>query len=308
MKQFVKILSRVTTGSFLVAALASVSRAEEAAGEPAKKEAWSMGEWLVENLMNHHLSFLPDWGFFTLSKHAFILLLSSLTLAVLAIIAGRGAKKNPEKAPHGLTNAFEVIIKYIRDEVVYPACGEKWGKHLLNYFITLFLFIFFANIAGVFPNSKSPTMNISVTFTMAMLTLILMFYAGIRAHGVWGFMKQFAPPGVPWPVYFILTPIEIVGFFVKPFALTIRLFANMLAGKASIMSFIGLIFLIGGALGVMGGFTLGLLPFLGALGIMILELLVALLQAFIFLMLSALFIGMLAQGHGEEHGGEEHAH
>ncbi|MDK9698664.1 MAG: F0F1 ATP synthase subunit A [bacterium] len=275
----------------------------------AHDSLWT-GQDLTYNLLDHHLEFLPDWGTFTLTKHGFILALAAFVLVIFATLAGKSAKKRMGKAPTGLGNFLEVFVKFIRDDVVYPAMGEKLGKHLLNYFLTAFFFILFGNLAGLIPGSKSPTMNIAVTMGMAVMTFILMIYSGVRVHGLWGFLKHFAPPGIPWPVYFILTPIEIVGLFVKPFALTIRLFANMVAGKALVLSFIGLIFMLGSALGAGAAFGIGLLPFAGGVGIMLLEIFVAFLQAFIFTMLSALFIGQLATAHDEhdhEHG-HEHAH
>ncbi len=310
MNLFNKHFTRAST--LLMLAGTYVARANEAAGEGAESDSLSNvwnGNKLVENLLDHHLHFLPDWGTFTITKHAFILIIATTVFAIMAILAGRSAKKNLGKAPHGLANFMEVMVKFIRDEVVFPSMGEKMGRHLLNYFLTVFFFILFGNLAGVFPASKSPTMNISVTLTCALMTFTLMIYAGIRANGVLGFLKHFTPPGIPWPVYIILTPIEIIGLFIKPFALTIRLFANMVAGKALVLSFIGLIFMLGSALGVGAAFGIGILPFLGGLGIMLLEIFVAVLQAFIFTMLSALFIGQLSyHEEHDEHHGEAHSH
>lgn len=272
----------------------------------AHDSLWT-GDDLVYNLLDHHLDFLPNWGTFTITKHAFILMLASFVLLLVASAAGNSAKKRMGKAPKGLGNFFEVFVLFIRDEVVYPAMGAKMGRHLLNYFLTVFFFILFGNLAGLIPGSKSPTMNIATTMGCALMTFVLMIYSGIRAHGLWGFLKHFAPPGIPWPVYIILTPIEVVGIFIKPFALTIRLFANMVAGKALVLSFLGLIFMLGSSMGVAAAFGIGVLPFAGGIGIMILELFVAFLQAFIFTMLSSIFIGQLSQHHGEEHH-EEHAH
>lgn len=272
------------------------------------------GQDLVYNLLDHHLDFLPHFQIgnldLSMTKHSFIFAIASIALLIVATLAGRSAKKFYGKPPKGIGNFFEVFVKFIRDEIVYPAMGDKLGRHLLNYFLTVFFFILFGNLSGLFPGSKSPTMNIAATMGLSLMTFVLMIYAGIKSHGLWGFLKHFAPPGIPPFVYIILTPIEIVGIFIKPFALTIRLFANMVAGKALVLSFVGLIFMLAIGLGVGGAFTLGLLPFLGGLGIMVLEVFIAFLQAFIFTMLSALFIGQLAAHHDEEHHEEnqEHAH
>ncbi|MCX7835459.1 MAG: F0F1 ATP synthase subunit A [bacterium] len=270
------------------------------------------GKDLVYNLLDHELDFLPKIQIgsldLSMTKHAFILAIASIILLIVATLAGRSAKKRMGKAPTGLGNLFEVIVKFIRDEVVYPAMGEKMGRHLLNYFLTVFFFILIANLSGLIPGSKSPTMNIATTMGLALMTLVLMIYGGIRTHGFIGFLKHFAPPGIPPFVYLILTPIEIVGVFIKPFALTIRLFANMVAGKALVLSFIGLIFMLALGAGAIGAFTIGILPFLGGLGIMVLEVFIAFLQAFIFTMLSALFIGQLSSHHGDEHHETTHEH
>jgi F-type H+-transporting ATPase subunit a len=185
--------------------------------------------------------------------------------------------------PKGFANLLEVFIVFLRDEVVYPSMGERDGRKWLPFFLTVFFFILIANLLGMVPWGVTSTGNISMTGGMALIILLLMFGAGIVYNGPIGFLKSFMPAGVPFFILPILFVIEIIGLFVKSFALCMRLFANMLAGHAVIAVFMVLITSI----------LIAPISILGAVAISLLEIFVAFLQAYIFTILSATFIGMV---------------
>jgi len=185
--------------------------------------------------------------------------------------------------PKGFTNLLEVFIIFLRDEVVYPAMGKEDGRKWLPFFLTVFFFILISNLLGMVPWGVTSTGNISMTGGMALVILILMFAAGIVYNGPIGFLQSFMPAGVPIFIIPILFVIEILGLFVKAFALCMRLFANMLAGHAVIAVFLALI----------TSLLIAPISVLGAVAISLLELFVAFLQAYIFTILSATFMGMV---------------
>jgi len=184
--------------------------------------------------------------------------------------------------PHGLTNLLEVFVLFIRDQISIACLGEKDGRKMAPLFCGFFFFILGLNLMGLIPIFRAATGNVNVTAALALITLTFMIGGSIYKNGVVGFIKVFIPHGVPWPILFLLTPIEFIGMFIKAFALTIRLFANMLAGHIVIYALLGLIVIFG----------LPALPAMGlAMGVYFLELFIAFLQAYIFTLLSAMFIG-----------------
>jgi F-type H+-transporting ATPase subunit a len=194
---------------------------------------------------------------------------------------------------------FEVIIVFMRDEVIKPAIGHKWEKYF-PYLMTVFFFILFANLLGLipfFPGSANITGNLGVTMVLAIITFLITNFSG-NGH-YW--RHVFAMPGVPWPILLILTPIEIIGLFIKPITLMIRLFANITAGHIIILSLVSLIFVFGkggeSMSGAIGGGAIAV-PFVFAMNF--LELFVAFLQAFIFTLLSSLSIGAAVEEHHHE--------
>ncbi|MEP7235421.1 MAG: F0F1 ATP synthase subunit A, partial [Ignavibacteriota bacterium] len=198
-------------------------------------------------------------------------------------------------------NLIETIVVYVRDEIVYPNIERKWADRLMPYFLTVFFFIFMINVLGLFPLTKTPTGNLAVTVTLAVCTFFLTQIMGIRTMGLGEYLKHFTgglhemdiPLFMKIILIAIMVPIEFVGLFTKPFALTMRLFANMTAGHIVIGALIGLAILFQS---VIAGFAVSV-PF--ALFIYLLEILVAALQAFIFTILSALFVGMMVHEHHE---------
>lgn len=228
--------------------------------------------------MDFHLPVLNIAGYaLPVTKHTIML----ITAAILLLILITPLRRTRSGVPHGLANFFEVIIIFLRDEVVYPSMGEEDGRKYMPFFLTAFFFILFSNLLGMIPYGSTPTGNISVTGTLAAISLLVMIGSGVVRHGPFGYMASFVPHGVPVFVVPILFPIEIVGVLVKHFALCIRLFANMLAGHAVITVFLGLI----------SSLFIAPVSILGAVAISLLELFVAFLQAYIFTILSALFIG-----------------
>ena len=197
------------------------------------------------------------------------------------------------RAPRGVGNALEAMLLYLRNEVILPNVGPH-GNAFVPYLITIFFFILFANLLGLIPYGATATGNISVTATLAILTFFVIEIAGMRAQGV-GYLKTivFWPHDMSLamkaPITLILTPIEIIGKFTKPFALAIRLFANMVSGHVVLLALISLIF-------TFATWFLVPVPIAMALGISFLELFVAFLQAFIFTLLSAVFIGLIREG------------
>jgi F-type H+-transporting ATPase subunit a len=179
------------------------------------------------------------------------------------------------------------VVVFIRDEVAIKNMGEEDGRRWTPYLLTTFFFILFCNVLGMIPYGASATANISVTGAMAALTLVLIHGSGMARHGIIGHWKNYLPPGLPrwmFPISMLLFVIEVAGTVFKSFALCMRLFANMIAGHMIVLSFLGLIFVIGIFFFPV---SVGLSLFIGFL-----ELLVIPLQAYIFTMLTSLFIGM----------------
>jgi len=235
---------------------------------------------------------------FSLTKNVVQLLLSMIIMLLLFTTMARNYKKYGVKAPRGLQSALEVIVMFIRDEVAKPMLGKRADK-FLPYLLTLFFFIWINNLLGLIPGSANVTGNIAVTATLAAMTFILMMVGSKRTY--WKHMV--APPGVPWMVLPILVPIEFISnIIVKPFALMIRLFANMLAGHLIILSFITIIFIFA-AMNVAGGLGASIFSIAFSIFVYLLELLVAALQAYIFTILTALFIGEtgIEHSHSDEH-------
>ncbi|MGO1585760.1 MAG: F0F1 ATP synthase subunit A [Mesonia sp.] len=222
---------------------------------------------------------------FSITKNVAAMFLTVIVMIVFFFSLARHHKKN-EKAPRGLNNALETLVLFVRDDIAIPQIGKKKYMKFMPFLLTVFFFIWITNLLGLLPGAANVTGNISVTVALGLFTLILIIFNGNKDY----WKHIFWMPGVPLPVKLLLAPIELIGLIIKPIALMIRLFANITAGHIIILSLLGLIFILENA-GVAGISV----PF--ALFIMVLELLVAFLQAFIFTMLSALFIGAAVQEH-----------
>ncbi len=245
---------------------------------------FNLDHYLKEHLLNSnewHLPFLPPIpipGFLTL--HGLFLILVSFLLIIIFVVF----YDKKTRVPHGITNLLEAVVVFIRDEIAINFLGEEDGKRFTPLLCTFFFFILFLNLLGLLPGFPAVTANINVTAALALVTFGVMTIGAILRNGVGGFFKAFAPAGVPWPILIFLVPLEIFGVFVKTFALMIRLFANMLAGHIMIFSILSFVVIFG---------WIALPSVIFAIGISLLEVMIALLQAYIFTLLSAIFIGQM---------------
>ena len=236
---------------------------------------------------------------FSISRHLVFIFLGIGVLALLLIPMAGKYKKGVGRtsAPRGiLQNLLETFIIYVRDEIAQPNLGKKTDKYL-PYLLTVFFFILVCNLLGLLPWGATATANITVTAVLAVFTFVVTQSAGTKDY----WMHILWPPGIPTFVKFILIPIEIIGLFTKPFALAVRLFANMVAGHLVILNLIGLIFIIGGTFGAAAGFGTAVPAVFLTVFIYALELLVVFIQAYVFTVLSALFIGMASAEHEHDH-------
>jgi F-type H+-transporting ATPase subunit a len=239
---------------------------------------------------------------FSITKHVLFMFFAAVLVAAVLIPAARRARKAREagakEGPRGGHNVMEAFILFLRDEVAKPNVGPH-GERFYPYIIAVFFFILFCNLLGLVPWGASPTGNISVTAALAILTFLIVEVAGMRALGLAGYSKTvfYAPPGMggvgKFLMMLIMTPVEFLGKLTKPFALAIRLYANMTAGHAVVLALTGLAVLAVGA----SAFWVIPAPVLMAVAIMLLEIFVAFLQAYIFAMLSAVFIGLIRHAH-----------
>ncbi|TVQ04961.1 MAG: ATP synthase F0 subunit A [Balneolaceae bacterium] len=214
---------------------------------------------------------------------------------------GIGTKTEPRGA---WQNIFEVLFVFIRDDIAREFIPHDKYKKFVPYLFTIFMAIAFMNLFGLLPWAAAATANLTVTATLAMITFVLTQVNGSRDH--WEHVFMF--PGVPGWSRFILTPVEFLGLFTKPFALAIRLFANMLSGKIMIVSILGLIFIFTDLFGAVIGVGSGIFWVLLTAALYFLKALVALIQAYVFTLLSAVFIGMAAEEHHHEHDETSVAH
>jgi len=254
------------------------------------------GDWILHHILdNNYLDFepfgtipLPHLELFGIDLSITRYVVFMWVVAVLLILILASASKAYKKSliPRGFVNIVEMMIIFVRDEIVRPTIGKDYQKYL-SYLLTIFFFILFSNLFGLLPYSATITSNIAVTAALAGLSFIMTQLGGIRNYGFFGYFKAMVPHGMPTVILPLIIVVEILGLFTKPFALCIRLFANMIAGHVVILSLIGLIF-------IMGSIFVAPVSIVFALFIYLLELLVALIQAYIFTMLSSLFIGMAA--------------
>lgn len=245
-------------------------------------------------------SFLFD---FSITKNVVGIFVTVILVLFVFLKVASGYRKNPLSAPKGLQSLLEPLILFIRDEIAKPAIGEHKYQKFMPFLLTIFFFIFFANLIGLvpfFPGGANVTGNIAVTATLALFTFFTMLLSGKK-----DFYKHiYNTPGVPWYMKIpipIMPAVEILGLFTKPFVLMIRLFANITAGHIVALGFIGLIFIFSEMNAAMGAAVSPLSVFF-YIFIGLLELLVAFIQAYVFTLLSALYFGMAV----EEHHSEEH--
>lgn len=234
---------------------------------------------------------------FSITKNVATIFIVGLLLCWVFLSVARSYKQNPGKAPSGLQNAMEVIILFVRNDVAIPSLGEHNAQRFMPFLLTLFFFILFSNLLGlvpIFPGGANLTGNIAITMVLAIFSFLTINLNGNKHYWV----DIINTPGVPWymkvPVP-IMPVVEIAGVFIKPTVLMIRLFANILAGHMIAMVFMALIFIFG-AMHYMLGYMVAPVSLAFSLFMSALELLVAFIQAFVFTMLSAVYIGMATSG------------
>lgn len=224
---------------------------------------------------------------FSLTKNTVTLFISVVILLVVFLNVANGYKKRKGKSPKGLQSWLEPIILFVRDDIAKPNLGHKYER-FMPYLLTVFFFIWFNNMLGLvpfLPGGANLTGNIAVTAILAIATLSLTVFNGNKYY--W---KHIFLPDVPWWMYIVMVPVEIFGIITKPIALAIRLFANITAGHILVLSLICLVFVFNSL--YIAPVSIAFAVFIGAI-----ELLVAFIQAFIFTILSALFIGMAIEEH-----------
>ena len=229
---------------------------------------------------------IAEWGpLFAINKAVIWLFLAGFISFLVIYMAGKGAM-----VPGRYQSAMEVILSAIRQKLVIDTMGPE-GLPFFPFIASLFFFVFFCNIIGIFPLGHfgyTPTSNVNVTATLAIMVFVVVLVTAIRTKGFGGFAKSFAPPGVPKALLPLLAPVEVISFFAKHFALAIRLFANMFAGHTVLLVFLTATMLF---------FTdfpwtfLAPVPFIGVVIMLLFEIFVALIQAFIIAILASLYIG-----------------
>jgi F-type H+-transporting ATPase subunit a len=230
----------------------------------------------------------------SITKHVvFLWLAAALLIISLGIVAFQNSRR---KVPRGFGNLIEIFIVFIRDEIALPNMGPG-GMRYMPYLLTTFFFILLMNLLGLFPYGASATGNVNVTAGLAIIAFVMIQASAIRAQGVKHYLAHLTG-GVPWVLWVIMIPIEILGLFTKPFALCIRLFANMTGGHLVILFLLGLIFIFAQAP------VIAPVPVAFAVAITMLEIFVAFLQAYVFTMLTSLFMGLGMQQ--ESHSEKEH--
>jgi F-type H+-transporting ATPase subunit a len=254
----------------------------------ASEEANEHGQYIDLDEAHHASNARPlD---FSITKNVANLLISFIICLWIFLSAAKFYKSEHQKAPRGLAGFIEPIVIFVRDDVARTNIGDKHYLKFVPYLLTLFFFIWINNMLGLFPAGANLTGNIAFTGILAVFTMIIVNVSARKYY--W---KHIFTPPVPWPLYPIMVPIEIIGIFTKPFALMVRLFANMTAGHIVILGLISMIF-------IFQSFVVAPVSILMTLFIYLIKVMVALLQAYIFALLTALFIGQAV----EEHAHEEH--
>lgn len=221
----------------------------------------------------------------SITKNVAMLLVNAVLLLLVFTAVAKGYRKNTHSAPSGIQSFFEPIILFVRDEIVKPNIGPRYEAYL-PYMLTLFFFILFGNLLGLFPGAGNLTGNIAVTCTLAVLTFLITNFSGNKDY----WKHIFWTPGVPLPLRIVILPVELIGVFTKPVSLMVRLFVAITAGHIVLLSLICLTF-------IFGSIWVGVGSSIIVLFINLIELLVAGIQAYVFTLFSSLYIGMAIAEH-----------
>ena len=302
-----------------------------AAAAEGHAEKFNAGETIIHHVANSPLSepliHLPTIAGidFSVTKHVLMLWLVAVVVFVVVTWAVRRYLRQDRLIPSGFMNALEAVVEFIRDDIAQPNVGKKWVNTWTPLILTFFLFILCANAAGLVPifdviglidyyvlhtaehsfikqllhGGTTATANFNVTAALATITFGAIIVAGTKAHGFVKHWMNLVPHGLAWPIYILLIPIEVMGMIVRPFALTMRLAANMTGGHIAILAILSFVFLFtemaGAASAGIGVGALVSVPL--AVGISALEIIVVLVQAYVFTLLTAVFIGMAIHVH-----------
>ena len=312
----------------------AAGQAETAAHADAAEhaaEGFDAGEVIIEHVANssfeHPILHLPViFGIdFSVTKHVFMLLFVATAVFLLITTTVRRYLRQDRLVPGGFMNALEFVVEFIRDSIVAPNVGARYVGTWAPLVLTFFFFILVANVIGLIPifevlglidhyvlhtgehslvknvihGGTTATANFNVTAALATITFVSIIVAGTLAHGFVRHWINLVPHGLAWPLYILLIPIEVMGMFVKPFALTMRLAANMTGGHIAILAILSFVFLFAELFeSALAGIGVGILVSVPlAVGINALEIIVVLVQAYVFTLLSAVFIGMAVNVH-----------
>ena len=306
-------------------------------GSSGDHEAVSVMERVGDNIIHHvsnsdiehpilHLPHLYNIDM-SVTKHVLMLWIVAVSVGLFVIIPVQKFVKQNKLIPSGLMNFIEIIVTFVRDTIVKPNVGSKWVNNWAPLILTFLFFIFFANAIGMIPifallgvinrfilhvpysdnhnfingllhGGPTATGNFNVTAALAFITFSSIIIAGVRAHGFVQHWKNLVPHGLPAFVYVILIPIEIIGMFVKPFALTMRLAANMTGGHIALLAILSFMAIFADMFhSVLAGIGVAIISVPMAAAISGLEIIVVIVQAYVFTLLSAVFIGMAINVH-----------
>ena len=299
--------------------------------EGSESVGFNPGEVIIEHVSNssidHPIFELPTvLGInFSVTKHVLMLWIVAVLLFVLITWSTRKYLKQDRPIPTGFMNGLEAVVQFIRDSIVLPNVGKKFVNTWTPLILTFFFFIVTANAFGLIPmfevlgavdrfilhtdhesiinrvlhGGATATANYNVTAALALITFLAIIVAGTKAHGFIQHWKNVVPSGLAWPVYIMLIPIELMGMLVKPFALTMRLAANMMGGHIAILAILSFVFIFSEMFqSVLAGVGVGLVVSLPlVVGVSALEIIIVLVQAYVFTLLTAVFIGMAINVH-----------
>jgi len=239
-------------------------------------------EYIMHHVTDQVVVPLHLWGVdLSITKHVIMLWLAAMVLMIsLPLIV-----RSKSLIPRGPINFIEWIIVFLKDSVIEPQLGKDANKYA-PYFLTAFFFVITCNLLGLVPMGSTATGDISVTLALSLLSMILIHYSGIRQYGFYGYLKSIVPANVPKVIVPLIFIIEVIGTFTKHFALALRLFVNMVAGHLVIFAFLSLIF-------IFKNLIISPVSIFGILFISLLEILIAFIQAYIFTILSTVFLGLV---------------
>jgi len=251
-----------------------------------------IAETIAHHILDHDYGVMIGSFHVPFTAHTVTMFCVSVFLFLVAWGMSQNGKNVFARLLHTLGEEY---VCFMRDGIVVPGMGEE-GKRFLSYFCTLFLFILFSNLAGLIPEVKTITSNISVTGGLAICSGALIVYCGIKFHGLIGFIKTFVPGGTPWWLVPLIFPLEVISLIIRVCVLAIRLFANMLSGHMVLLSLLLIVFIIGQMSKIAG--TGAAIPAMGLeIFMTMLELLVAFLQAYVFTLLTSIYAGLVIHSH-----------